>query len=72
MSMYRPIAKYVLRVTFFASVVTAVACATPTAPAPVTAKKPAARDFVDDTTGLTCRSGWEVMGGRYSCGDASF
>lgn len=70
--MYRPIAKYVLRVTFFASVVTAVACATPTAPSPVTAKKPAGKDLVDDTTNLTCRSGWQLTAGRYSCGDESF
>jgi hypothetical protein len=63
--MFRPIAKYVVRVTIFASAVTALACATPTAPAPVNAKKAATKDFVDDST--LCRSGFTVVEGRYLC-----
>ena len=63
--MFRPIAKYVVRVTIFASAVTALACATPTAPAPVNAKKPATKDYVDDT--LLCRNGYTIEAGRYVC-----
>jgi len=36
------------------------------------AKTPAARQsdlIVDDTTGQTCRSGWEWNGGRWTCTD---
>lgn len=65
--MYRPIAKYVVRVTIFASAVTALACATPTAPAPVNAKKAVSKDIVDDST--LCRSGYTPVGGRYLCND---
>jgi len=64
--MYRPIAKYVVRVTLFASAVAAIACSTPTAPAPAVTKK-ALRDLVDDT--LLCRNGYVVQGGRYLCND---
>jgi hypothetical protein len=63
--MYRPIAKYVLRAALFASAITAIACASPTAPAPVNAKK-----AVKDSTDI-CRSGWTVIDGRTVCNDAS-
>jgi len=66
--MYRPIAKYVLRVALFASAITAIACASPTAPTPVSAKKPAVHDdgsIFGDTT--LCRGGFTVINGRYVC-----
>jgi hypothetical protein len=62
--MYRPIAKYVLRAALFASAITAIACASPTAPAPVSAKNAALKD---STT--LCRSGYTIMNGRYVCND---
>jgi hypothetical protein len=63
--MYRPVAKYVLRAALFASAITAIACASPTAPAPVNAKK-AVKDSVDEN----CRSGYTIVDGRYVCGIA--
>jgi hypothetical protein len=63
--MYRPIAKYVLRAALFASAISAIACASPTAPAPVSAKKPAVKDSVD----LNCRSGYTLINGRWTCSD---
>jgi class 3 adenylate cyclase len=63
--MYRSIAKYVLRAALFASAVAAIACASPTAPAPVNSAK-AVKDSVD----ANCRSGYTIIGGRYVCNDA--
>jgi hypothetical protein len=62
--MYRPIAKYVVRVALFASALAAIACSTPTAPSPAVGKKPT-RDVLGDT--LSCRSGYSVQDGRYVC-----
>jgi hypothetical protein len=61
--MYRPVAKYVVRVALFASTLAAIACASPTAPAPVSAKK-AVKDSV-----TTCRSGYTIVNGRAVCND---
>lgn len=65
--MYRPIAKYVVRVALFASALAAIACSSPTGPAPVNPNKHALKDSTDEGT---CRSGWTVVGGRQVCGDA--
>ena len=62
--MHRPILKYVVRLAVFASVVGAVACSNPTAPAAVNAKKAALRDSTD---GSMCRSGYTLVNGRAVC-----
>jgi hypothetical protein len=62
--MYRPIAKYVVRVVLFASTLAAIACASPTAPT-----SPVAKKAVKDSVPPTCRSGFTLINGRYVCNE---
>lgn len=63
--MHRPIAKYVVRLALFASAAAAVACASPTAPAPVNAKNSSLKDITGDT--LSCKSGYQILNDKYVC-----